>query len=521
MKIHEIGRNRALTTALGTIGLLAVLSGPAAAQMPDLSSLDRLVPGRVRTQNALWIESPLALQFKTSKRIVLADLKGPGIITMIHFAMSRDQGTGSGRRLDRSLLIRMSWDGETQPSVDVPMVDFFCNPAGIRDDVNTALVNFRQGYNAYFPMPFRKSARIELVYDGPLGPGEELARFMPAYFYLIYRGLDNVADDRGYFHAQWRQESLSLGKEDYLALEAQGRGKLVGWHLSLRLPGRVGYPVDENQKLYIDGEKSPSVEFQGLEDAFGFSWGFPPSESWLLYAGYFPFFHGAAAYRFFVQDSIGFDKSLRMTVGFGEHEDPMWAREYSRPGFRIQLSSTSYWYQNEPHAVFPLMPSQADREPAPEKPGWPEDEGLPSAQALRDRGVKLRMHCGRLPGETVFAEPGYGGASKGGDTWDGWDFPVYHVRTSDTAFDVELTVPKRAAGTVRVYIADSSNFGGGRRQHVFIAGEDMGVFENFQNGRWIEKRVGPDATAEGRITVRAVNDKKESNAAVSIVEWVE
>ncbi len=505
----------------GILFLLGLGLSQVSGQNSDLSSLDRLLPGRVRTQNALWIESPLALQFRKSKRIVVADLQGPAVITMIHFAMSQDQGTGAGRRLDRSLLLRMFWDGEKEPSVDAPMVDFFCDPAGTRDKVDTALVQVHQGFNAYFPMPFRKSARIELVYDGPLEPGEELARFLPAYFYVIYRGLDAIAEDRGYFHAQWRQQALLLGKEEYVALDASGPGKLVGWIVTLRLPGRVGYPVDENHKLYIDGEKTPSVEFQGLEDAFGFSWGFPASESSFPYMGYHPFFHGAAAYRFFVYDPIGFDRSLRMTVGFGEKEDPMWAREYSRPGFQIQFSSTSYWYQNEPHAAFPPMPAADDRAPAPEKPGWPEDEGLPSADSLRGRGVKLRMHCGRLPGELVFAESGYGGVSRGGDTWDGWDFPVYHVRTSDTSFDVELTVPKGAKGTVRVYIADASNFGGGRKEHVFIAGEDMGLFENFHDGRWIEKRVGPGETAEGKIVVRAVNAKPGSNAAVSIVEWVE
>ena len=66
---------------------------------------------------------------------------------------------------------------------------------GVQDSVNTAFVNKRQGWNAYFPMPFRKSARIELVYDGQLEPGQgridkvqdPLWRQMPAYGYVMYR----------------------------------------------------------------------------------------------------------------------------------------------------------------------------------------------------------------------------------------------------------------------------------------------------------------------------------------------
>jgi hypothetical protein len=84
---------------------------------------------------------------------------------MIHFAMPQTL------KLNRDLLLRMYWDGEALPSVEAPLVDFFCDPAGLRESVNTALVNKRRGYNAYFPMPFRRSAKIELVYDGPVAPG--------------------------------------------------------------------------------------------------------------------------------------------------------------------------------------------------------------------------------------------------------------------------------------------------------------------------------------------------------------
>jgi len=34
-----------------------------------------------------------------------------------------------------------------------------------------------------------------------------------------------------------------------------------------------------NEKFYVDVEESPSIEFQGIEDSFGFSWRFPESES--------------------------------------------------------------------------------------------------------------------------------------------------------------------------------------------------------------------------------------------------
>jgi len=354
-------------TGVGVTTLL-LLPPLAWCQTPVGGDLARLTPGRTRAVNALWIENPVTAQFRTSKRVVVADLKGPAMITMMHFAMP------ATLKLNRDLLLKIFWDGASQPSVDVPLVDFFCDPAGLRESVNTALVNKRRGFNAYFPMPFRTSARIELVYDGPVEPGQTLWKMMPCYSYVLYRTLEIVPEDMGYFHASWRQEGLLLGKQDYLALDAKGRGKFVGWNVTMRRPGRSDYPVDQNEKFYIDGERTPSVELQGIEDSFGFSWGFPPTESEFPLTGFYKYFKGAMGYRFFTQDAISFNKSLRVTIGFGEHEEPRFRKEFSQPGNKLQLSSTVYWYQTEPHAPLPALPAAAERAPAAEDPHWAAKE---------------------------------------------------------------------------------------------------------------------------------------------------
>jgi hypothetical protein len=355
---HSLRKHNSWVTAALLCVFLALCAGLARAQIPGLDDLDKLTPGRTRAENALWIENPLSVQFSSSKTVVVADLKGPGVITMIHFAMPE------ALKLNRDVRLRMYWDGEASPSVDVPLVDFFCDPAGLRDWVNTALVNKRRGFNAYFPMPFNRSARIELVYDGPLEPGQELWKAMPCYSYVVWRTLEKVPRDTGYFHAGWRQEKLLLGKQDYEALQAKGKGKFVGWNITVRgLNDRDDYPVDENEKFYIDGEANASVEFQGLEDSFGFSWGFPESDNLFPLTGYFKFLKGAAAYRLFTQDAINFEKSLRVAIGFGTHEDKSFRTDYSKPGSTLQFSSTCYWYQVEPHAPLPPMPPAAERAP--------------------------------------------------------------------------------------------------------------------------------------------------------------
>jgi hypothetical protein len=423
-------------------------------------------------------------------------------------------------KLNRDLLLKMYWDDESEPSVDCPLVDFFCDPAGLRQEVNTALVNKRRGFNAYFPMPFRKSAKIVLVYDGPVEPGSELWRIMPCYSYVMHRKVDYIGTDQGYFHAHWRQEGLLLGKNDYVALEAKGKGKFVGWNVTVRRPGRAGYPVDENEKFYIDGEKVPSIEFQGIEDSFGFSWGYPETESMFPLTGYFPFLKGALGYRFFISDAISFEKSLRVAIGFGENENPVFRSEFSKPGSTLQLSSVVYWYQLEPHAPLPAMPPAAGRAPAPEEPFWPEKEELATAEALKERGVRLYMLCGRPEREVIYAKQGFAAEAKTGYTFDGWGLPVYHCRADDQELQIELTVPKRARGTVRLYVIDPDNFQGGRKQTVRVAGKSLGLVENFQEGRWLERQITPDESADGKVLIQARNARQGSNAVISIIEWI-
>jgi len=498
--------SQALTAIIG----LGQIVGPDTA----IRELPTLEPGRTAAQNALWIENPLSARFNSSKRVVVAEIKGPATVTMIHFAMPQ------ALKLNRDLLLRAYWDGEAAPSVDCPLVDFFCDPAGLRDAVNTALVNKRRGFNAYFPMPFRKSARIELVYDGPMEPGEELWKTMPCYSYVMYRTADEIGDDVGSFHAHWRQEGLLLGTRDYLALEARGRGKFVGWNVTVRRPGRAGYPVDENEKFFIDGEKTPSIEFQGIEDSFGFSWGYPPTENLFPLTGYFPFLKGGCGYRFFINDAISFERSLRVTVGFGEHEHEMFRREFSKPGSTLQLSSVVYWYQSEPHAAFGVMPGAAERAPAPEEPFWPDQEKLPSTADLKKRGVRFLMLCGRPEKEVIYTEQGFAAEAKSGHAWDGWSLPVYHCRADDEELRIELSVPQNASGLLRLYVIDPDTFEGGRRQTVSVNGKSLGLIENFQAGRWLQQRITAQDRRDGKVLIQARNERDSSNAVISIIEWV-
>ncbi|MCS7239520.1 MAG: DUF2961 domain-containing protein [Thermoguttaceae bacterium] len=508
------------TTSLVLALVPLLIAGQADAQYV-FDDLPRLLPGRTISENALWIENPLHRQFREAKQVVVAEVDGPGIITMIHFALpQRMVAKPEEYRLGRELTLRIFWDGEESPSVLCPLVDFFCDPAGEREKLETALVNKKRGWNAYFPMPFRRSVRVELVYEGPVPPGQELWELMPCYSYVIVRQGIPIPADWGYFHAAWRQALVNMGKEDFVALEATGQGKFIGWNVTIRLPGRPGYPVDENAKFFVDGQEVATVELQGIEDAFGFSWGFPSEENTFLLTGFFPFQkEGAAAYRFFLGDAISFERSLRVTIGFGEREDPMFRRQFGKPGNELELSATVYWYQREPHAALPELPPAEKRKPT--HFSWKEREQLPTPAELERSGVKLHFRCGRPEQELIYAQPGYSATILRGFSYIGWPFPMFHTRADQQEIQLAIKLPPGRSGILRLFMIDPDRFQGGRHQEILVNDKSVAQVKDFEDGRQLEIPVDASLTQNGQILLRIVNLNPASNAVISVVEWVE
>jgi hypothetical protein len=477
---------------------------------PDRGTLCLLSEGETHMANALWIENPTELKMGEGRNAVtIADLKGPGIITMIHFAVPE------AMKLDRDTVIRMWWDGEANPSVECPLVDFFCDPNGALERVDTALVNKRRGWNCYFPMPFAKSAKIEMACDNPRYPATWQRN--PCYSYVMYRSLKKFPKGLAYFHAQWCQQTLLLGKEDYAVFEASGRGHFIGWNMTIRGAGgpKAGYPVDENEKLYIDGEQEASIEWQGLEDSFGFSYGFPETANGFPYMGWQPYYTvGAAAYRFCVNDRITFRKSVHMAVGFGKNEHPMFREMFSKPENALQLSSVAYWYQMKPHRPMPPLPGSRDRFPV-FYTTWQQADPAKYAAAHQT----LVLNGGKRQGDIEYMKDGWDFVLKQGYLYEGWPTEVNHCWADSKALKFDITCPKGSEGILKLYIIDGDNFAGGRKQSITVAGKSQGVFANFQSGRWIDVRVTAADTADGRIPVVMENLKPGGNAVVSLVRF--
>ncbi|QHT61863.1 DUF2961 domain-containing protein [Paenibacillus lycopersici] len=314
-----------------------------------------------------------AITLTAGEEVTLASIQGTGIIQ--HFWITVTDRTGNGHPghfVLRDLVIRMFWDDETEPSVEVPLGDFFCNGFGIRTNVNSLPICVAPtgGMNCYIPMPFRQSARITIV--------NQHATDIGGFFYAFnYALVDELPENTAYFHAQWRREAVTELGKDYTILDnVKGEGHYIGTYLAWAALERYWWGEGEI-KFYMDGDDEwPTICGTGTEDYVGGAWcfnnmeqGVPESYS-TPYLGYQfykestkidPWYghnvpmHGM--YRWHLLDPIRFEKDLRVTVQqIGHNSVQLFERS-------DDVSSVAYWYQMEPHAPFPALPAVEKRWP--------------------------------------------------------------------------------------------------------------------------------------------------------------
>lgn len=316
-------------------------------------------------------------KFEAGEQKTIAEINSPGIIRHIWMTMWSNE-----KYYPRRILLRMFWDDEQQPSVEAPIGDFFGIGHGIiKNFVSLPLTMSPEdgrGFNCFFPMPFNKNARIEVDNQG--------AEALTFYFYIDYEQYEKLDEGLAQFHARWRRENPTIGwgedgdvdfkklfetpnldgKENYVILEAEGKGHYVGCNLNIDCYRRRknDWYGEGDDMIFIDGEIwPPSLHGTGTEDYFNTA--FCPTQE------YNSPYHGItlnsgnedwkwkgknSLYRFHIEDPIHFDKSILVTIEHG-HANNL-ANDYS---------STAYWYQFEPHKPFVKMLSVEERLPREDK----------------------------------------------------------------------------------------------------------------------------------------------------------
>ncbi len=280
----------------------------------------------------------------------LAEIQGPGRIQHIWITVDP--------KAYRDAIIRFHWDGEETPSIEVPLGDFFACGHALRYKVNSLLVavNPSGGFNSYWPMPFRRSAKVTVE--------NQRWEDIPGFFYQITYALGGVPAEAAYFHAQWRRSVTPRGEPQHTILDGvRGRGHYVGTFLAWTQLSN-GWWVEGEVKFFIDDDgDSPTICGTGTEDYFGGAWGFGDTYStaflgyplWRKEPGEVP---KHCLYRWHVMDPIRFAKRLKVTI-----QALGWWPNHKFQPLADDIASVAYWYQAEPHAPFPGMPGLSERFP--------------------------------------------------------------------------------------------------------------------------------------------------------------
>ncbi len=212
----------------------------------------------------------------------------------------------------QEMLLRIYYDGNSRPGVEAPVGDFFAACFGKRAAINSIPVVNDDGdsYNCFWKMPFRKSIRIEII-----NQSEKPIRLL--YYNVDWIKKDKISEDTPYFYAQYRQEYPAESGKDYVILQTKGKGHYVGTVLAVRTRSPEWFG-EGDERIYIDGERKPSIQGTGTEDYFLSAWGLKTSSG--LYAGV-PYFDQwgivgghTSAYRWHINDPIVFNKSIEVTI---------------------------------------------------------------------------------------------------------------------------------------------------------------------------------------------------------------
>jgi len=426
---------RMLVPPLVAAALLAVhpgCLGPPAARSSDpyaLTTPRAFSAHRVSSNNPDEESNDDSFRPIPGETVVLADLKGPGVISHLWMTIAANE-----YGWPRLLRLRIYYDGSDVPSVDAPVGDFFAVGNGCEAEVESVMVRNSSGgraRNCYWPMPFRKACKITLTNEGR-------RRVSMLYFHVDWQRVPALPPDTLYFHARYRQAlPAPADGSRYEFLNVKGRGHYVGTVMSV-VQAEAGWFGEGDDLFRVDGQP-PAITGTGSEDYFNDAWGLHVNDG--------PYYGvtvaegtglGArmTAYRWHLVDPIPFTKSLQAEI---EHRGWTYNADGSVKsafGERTDLiSSVAFWYQEG---------VARDQPPVPYGPAR-----LPQGNASQIEVERALAECRTEAGK----------ASLSPELFWSKDVILFEGKGPGSALDVPFDVPE--AGDYELYteVAQGADYG--------------------------------------------------------------
>jgi hypothetical protein len=218
-------------------------------------------------------------------------------------------------------------DGKKQ--VDSPIGEFFGSGLGENPVKSLFFAMDPDGwYSSWWPMPYLARATVTLVNTTayPLKGSAEVTGARDAS-----AAVDLLTGKSGYFTATSHRAEPVMG-QDWMIADATGRGKFVGVSHTmegLQPDGNTRGYLEGDERVYVDGERTPAIHGTGTEDYYESGWYFNQGT-------YSTPFHGNSghevraggcaaecdsAFRLHITDSIGFQNQLAFGIEHGQQND--------------------------------------------------------------------------------------------------------------------------------------------------------------------------------------------------------
>jgi len=279
-----------------------------------------------------------SVEIVAGRRTCVLELRdGPAMLRKLSFSAPAAHALEFG-----NTRLTITWDDRPMPSIDAPL-DLFFGAGALRDSGAEWLVKAlpmairfnagRVALDCYFPMPFFRSARIDLTSP----PGGD-ARYAVQWAVRCVR-YDGPWNHVGYFHATYRDHGVPQLGHDLTFLDTQGvegaeqwSGQFVGTSF-IFTERDVLTTLEGDPRFFFDDSRTPQVQGTGTEEwgGGGDYWG--GRTMTLPLAGH-PVGVGIhSAYRYLLADLMPFGKRARICFEHGGENESV---EHYR--------SVSYWY---------------------------------------------------------------------------------------------------------------------------------------------------------------------------------
>ncbi|MEM7395110.1 MAG: glycoside hydrolase family 172 protein, partial [Verrucomicrobiota bacterium] len=238
----------------------------------------------------------------------------------------------------QEVLLKVTYDGGDEPSMLLPVGDFFGQPWRERHFGSLPIGSGTNGFSSRIPMPYASGIRIDLLNPSPY----------PIKIRSKAVVKNSRSPDDGYLHAWWRK-SGSEDEFDHNLIRISGSGKYIGASLGLTGRDKDWWILEGNERISIDGESNPSWLGTGIEDYFNGGWYYSRSAFSALFGCMDRAPLRVSQFRFHLTDPIRFKKSFDMEFERMKIPGDTGAAMYSRGTFR----TVAYAYLSKPAKADP------------------------------------------------------------------------------------------------------------------------------------------------------------------------